>query len=196
MVFTAGWLWSGHRTPDVPHATRSISALSAAGRPCRAPVVVGQSVQGVAQLVNAELARRAGLPVLAAALAASGLGTLVTTGAPLPADEAVGGPWHRVHLWSAGVGIAAFHLAPLAGALDPRLPERTRRAAAVSLAVALPATSYFVHRLATRHGVGSVYGWAERTFLTALLAWTSSLPAAYAAAADRGTAAARVPLSG
>ena len=29
-VFTAGWVWSGSRTPGIPHATRSVSALSAA----------------------------------------------------------------------------------------------------------------------------------------------------------------------
>lgn len=190
VVFTAGWLWSGHRTPDVPHATRSISALSAAGQPCPRPVTVGQLVQGTAQLVNAELARRAGLRGLALTLAASGLGTLVTTGAPLPADEGEDGPARpgtarpvtdRAHVWSAGIGMAAFHLAPALGALDHRLPRRTRRAAVASLAVALPATAYFSHRLATREGTGRVYGWAERTFLTALLAWSTSLPAAYPA---------------
>lgn len=182
-VFTAGWLWSGHRTPGVPHATRSISALSAAGRPCPRPVEVGQVVQGTAQLVNAELARRAGLNAVALALAASGIGTLVTTGAPLPADEAEEGPpgqgWHRAHVWSAGVGMVALHLAPALGALDRRLPRRTRLSAVASLAVALPASGYFSHRLAAREGTGSVYGWAERTFLTALLAWSTSLPAAY-----------------
>jgi len=183
VVFTAGWVWSGYRTPGVPHATRSISALSAAGRPCPRPVLVGQVVQATAQLVNAELARRAGLRGVAVALAVSGLGTLVTTGTPLPADEAEPAPagpgWHRAHVWSAGVGMAAFHVAPLLGALDPGLPRRTRRAAVASLAVALPATTYFVHRLATRGGTGRVYGWAERTFLTSLLAWTTSLPDAY-----------------
>lgn len=179
-AFTAGWVVSGHRTPAVPHATRSVSALSAAGRPYRAPVVLGQSVQGLAQLVDAELARRAGLPVLATTLAVSGLGTLVTTGAPLPADEASAGPWHRAHVWSAGIGIAAFHLAPLAVALDHRLPPRTRLASVAALGVALPATGYFVHRLVRHAGVGRGYGWAERTFLTALLAWTTTLPPAYA----------------
>jgi hypothetical protein len=204
VVFTAGWVWSGSRTPGIPHATRSVSALSAAGRPCRAPVLVGQATQGVAQLVNAELARRAGMPALAAALAASGAGTLVTTGAPLPADEVVGGPWHRTHTWAAAIGITAVHLAPVLGALDPRLPIRTRRQAVVSLGVALPATAYFVHRLVTRRGVGRAYGWAERAFLTVLLAWTSALPASYPApAAPRAGAGAparglgcRVPLSG
>ncbi len=183
VVFTAGWVWSGHRTPDVPHSTRSISALSAAGQPCPGPVTVGQVVQGTAQLVNAELARQAGLNGVAVALAASGLGTLVTTGAPLPADESKDGPagqgWHRAHVWSAGVGMVAFHLAPALGALDQRLPRRTRLAAAASLAVALPASTYFTHRLAAREGTGRVYGWAERTFLTALLMWSTSLPAAY-----------------
>lgn len=179
VVFTAGWVWSGARTPGVPHATRSISALSAAGQPCRAPVLVGQTVQGVAQLVNAELARRAGAAGLAAALAASGVGTLVTSGAPLPSDEVTGGPWHRTHTWAAAVGITALHLAPLLGALDPRLPARTRRQALVALGAALPATAYFVHRLTTRRGVGRAYGWAERAFLTALLAWTTSLPSVY-----------------
>jgi hypothetical protein len=191
-VLTAGWLWSGARTPGVPHATRSISALSAAGRPCRGPVLVGQAAQGVAQLANAELARRAGLPALAAVLAASGAGTLVTTGAPLPADEVTGGPWHRSHTWAAGVGIAALHLAPVVGALDPRLPPRTRAGAAAALGVALPLSTYFVHRLARRSGVGRAYGWAERAFLTVLLAWTSTLPSAYPAPdggeRDRGAA--------
>ncbi len=188
VVFTAGWLWSGHRTPEVSHATRSISALSASGQPCPRPVTVGQLVQGTAQLVNAELARRAGLRGLGLTLAASGLGTLVTTGAPLPADEGRDGParqgtarpvMDRAHAWSAGIGMVAFHLAPALGALDPRLPRRTRQAAVASLAVALPATAYFSHRLAAREGTGRVYGWAERTFLTVLLAWSTSLPAAY-----------------
>lgn len=180
-AFTAGWVWAGHRTPDVPHATRSVSALSAVGQPCAGPVLAGQTVQGVAQLVNAALARRAGLDALALTLAASGAGTLVTTAVPLPRerDEV----WrNRVHTWSSGVGMAAFHLAPLVGALDRRLPGRTRAAAVASLVVALPATGYFVHRLAAHGGVGTLYGWSERTFLTALLTWSTALPRAYPSA--------------
>ncbi len=178
VVFTAGWVWAGHRTPDVPHATRSVSALSAVGQPCAGPVLAGQTAQGVAQLVNAALAHRAGHGALALALAASGAGTLVTTAVPLPRerDEVWRG---RVHTWSSGVGMAAFHLAPLVGALDRRLPGRTRAGAVVSLAVALPATAYFVHRLAARGGEGTLYGWSERTFLSALLAWSTALPRAY-----------------
>lgn len=177
-AFTAGWVWAGHHTPDVPHATRSVSALSAVGQPCAGPVLVGQTAQGLAQLANAALARRAGLDALALALAASGAGTLVTTAVPLPRepDEV----WRsRIHTWSSGVGMAALHLAPLVGALDGRLPVRTRVRAVASLAVALPATAYFVHRLAVHAGAGTLYGWSERTFLTALLAWSTALPRAY-----------------
>jgi hypothetical protein len=195
VAFTAGWVWSGHRTPDVPHATRSVSALSAVGQPCAGPVLAGQAAQGVAQLVNAALALRAGHRLLAAALAASGVGTLVTTAVPLPREpEQV---WRsRAHTWSSGVGMAAFHLAPLAGALDPRLPSRTRAAGAASLVVALPATAYFCHRLARHAGAGTLYGWAERTFLTALLAWSTSLPAAYGQVDDAPPPTRRVPLTG
>ncbi len=177
-LFTAGWIWSGNRTPDVPHASRSISALSAAGQPCPLPALAGQTAQGLAQLGNAELARRAGMRPLALALALSGLGTLLSTVAPL--QEPGGRPWvERVHVWAAGTGMVALHAAPLAALAEPGLPRWSRRGAVASLSVAVPATGYFVHRLGLHGGVGTAYGYAERMFLTALLSWTTSLAAAY-----------------
>jgi len=144
-------------------------------------VLAGSAVQALAQLANAELARRRNQHALAVLLAVSGLATATATAVPLPHE---GGPrWRdRVHTWSSGIGIAAFHLAPLAGATDPRLPRWSRRLAVASLGVALPATCYFTYRLARHGGLGEAYGYAERTFLMSLLGWTTTLAAVGAAA--------------
>lgn len=175
-VFTTGWLLSGRATPHYRHAARSISALSTIGQPAPGPVLAGTAVQAAAQLANAELARRRGQHALAGLLAVSGLATATATAVPLPHDD--GPRWMRnVHTWSSGVGMVAFHLAPLAGALDPRLPRWSRRLAVASLAVALPATTYFSWRLARHGGLGEAYGYAERTFLLSLLGWTTTLAA-------------------
>lgn len=179
-LFTAGWVWSGARSPGSSWVRGSVSSLSELGTPSPRPVLAGQATQGVAQLLNARLAARAGLRPLAGCLALSGLGTLVSTGLPLSDDPNRG--WaHRAHTWGAGVGMATFHLAALSGVTEDRLPAWSRRGAAAALAVALPTTGYFVHRLARRQGVGRAYGLAERVFLSALLGWTSTLPWAYPA---------------
>lgn len=176
-LFTAGWLWSGARTPDIPHGSRSISALGSAGQPFPWPTLAGQALQGTAQLVNADLARRAGLRSLSAALAATGAGTLVATATPLA--ENAGGGVHRAHTVAAGVGMVAFHLAPAIGAADPRLAPTTRRLGVAALATALPASAFFTHHLRTRGNEGPGYGWSERIFLTVLLAWTTVAPRGY-----------------
>ncbi len=180
-AFTMGWLLSGRWTPDYQHAARSISALSTLGQPAPAPVLAGTAVQAVAQLANAELARRRGQHSLAALLAVSGLATATATAVPLPHDG--GPPWmRRVHTWASGAGMVAFHLAPAVGAFDRRLPRWSRGLAVASLGVALPATAYFSWRLARHEGHGGVYGYAERTFLMSLLGWTTTLAALGAAA--------------
>lgn len=199
-AFTTGWLLSGRATPEYRHAVRSISALSRGGQPAPGPVLAGSAVQALAQLANAELARRRGQHALAALLAVSGVATGTATAVPLPHD---GGPRWRdlVHTWSSGIGIAAFHLAPLAGATDPRLPRWSRRLAMASLGVAIPATGYFTWRLARHGGLGEAYGYAERTFLMSLLGWTTTLAAVGAAAevgaeVEPGPIGHRVPLTG
>ncbi len=176
LAFTVGWLWSGARNPQVAHATRSVSALSARGAPCRRPVLAGQVAAVLGHLLVASHCR-ARNPVVATAIDVSAVAGLAATIVPLPGD--VGPAWFDpVHTGASVVSAGALHLAPLLVVVDPATRPSARWGAAAALAVALPSTGYFVHRLTRRGGAGRVYGWAERAMLTALLVWTAQLPAA------------------
>jgi hypothetical protein len=178
VAFTVGWLWSGARNPQVGHATRSVSALGARGAPCRGPVLAGQVAAVLGHLLVARRCRRPHRAV-AAAIEVSAVAGLAATIIPLPGE--VGPAWFDpAHTGASVVSAGALHLAPLLVIVSPATRSTARWGAGAALAVAVPSTGYFVHRLTRHGGTGRVYGWAERAMLTALLVWTAQLPAALA----------------
>lgn len=166
-VFTLAWLVLGFLTPAHDQRGDTISALAAEGAPLAVPMVVAFAVQGVGQLALATLTARR-VSAVSASLVVAGLGTLLAGAFRVPDD----GSAATVHTLAATAAFGGLHLAAVAGALSRSLPRALRVGAVVALVVALPHTTWFVVQL---DDPGPWFGYAEKAFTTALLAWTTAV---------------------
>jgi hypothetical protein len=170
-VFTLAWLVLGWLAPSHEQRADTISTLAAEGAPEAAAMVAGFTVLGIGQLALAALASRR-LAALSAALVVAGMGTALAGAVQVP-DDGTAAP---VHTLAATAAFTGLHLAVLAGALSRSMPLGLRVGAVVALVVAVPHTVWFAVQLSDP---GPWFGYAEKTFTTVLLAWTTALAFAH-----------------
>ncbi len=188
VVFTLLWIVLGDASPGYSQRAETISALSAVGAPGRWIMLAGFALLAVSFAVTAAAGLASGRYGTAAPafVGIAALGVLIAAVAPTscsnpawcrPVSASPVGGWHAL---GAGLMFAGLPLAMLAVAWSsrrgPRRRGSSRRAggfdawlAVVTFVVAVPLLLWFLS------DPGSWRGFAEKAYVTVLLAWAAWL---------------------